>query len=246
MSDYLVFQLYAPLVSWGTQAVGEERPIEGHPGRSALLGLLAAALGIDRNDEAKHLSLSDACRFGIKLFTPGLLLRDFHTISIPKGHNLNCHTRRDEVLRFELQSKSKSKNARPDPTLSYRSYLQDTVNVVAIESLDTDWPLDQLQQALEQPRFHLYLGRKSCPPAVPLNPEIIPGETLKTALDAYCLAPPLRSLIPRSSTPRYFWEAGMNAGIDRHYRVPRHDQPISRRRWQFGPRDEYASLGGGE
>ncbi len=246
MTDYLVFQLYSPLVSWGTQAVGEERPIEDHPGRSALLGLLAAALGIDRRDEERHRSLSDACRFGIKLWAPGLLLRDFHTISIPKGHNLNCHTRRDEILLFELQSKSKSKNTRPDPTLSYRSYLQDTVNVVAVESTGDDWPLERLQQALEQPRFSLYLGRKSCPPAAPLNPEIIPAGTLKTALDAYCLAPPLTGLIPRSSTPRYFWEAGMNAGIDRRYRVPRHDQPISRRRWQFAPRDEYASLGEGE
>ncbi|WP_295540003.1 CRISPR-associated protein Cas5, partial [Thiolapillus sp.] len=52
MDDYLVFQLYAPLASWGGQAVGQERPSDDHPGRSALLGLLAAALGIRREEEA--------------------------------------------------------------------------------------------------------------------------------------------------------------------------------------------------
>ncbi len=44
MDNYLVFQLYAPLAAWGGQAVGQERPSDDHPSRSALLGLLAAAL----------------------------------------------------------------------------------------------------------------------------------------------------------------------------------------------------------
>jgi CRISPR system Cascade subunit CasD len=48
MSRYLLFQLYAPLVSWGAPAVGEVRHTDTIPTRSALLGLLAAALGIPR------------------------------------------------------------------------------------------------------------------------------------------------------------------------------------------------------
>ncbi|HLD44337.1 MAG TPA: CRISPR-associated protein Cas5, partial [bacterium] len=49
--DYLVFQLRAPLSAWGETAVGEYRPTSNYPSNSALLGLLAAALGIDREDE---------------------------------------------------------------------------------------------------------------------------------------------------------------------------------------------------
>jgi len=51
--DYLVFQLYGPLASWGDIAVGETRPSALTPSRSAILGLLAAALGLKRPDTAK-------------------------------------------------------------------------------------------------------------------------------------------------------------------------------------------------
>ena len=234
MTDYLVFQLYGPLAAWGAQAVGQERPIEDHPGRSALLGLLAAAAGIDRADDQAHEQLSNACRFAVKLFAPGLVLRDFHTAQVPPASRKMQHlqTRRDELREDKLGT-----------ILSYRSYLQDALCTVALESIDDAWPLERLQAHLRTPRFHLYLGRKSCPPALPLNPEIRSAESVKAVLDAYAPAETLTGLMPRDARPRYFWEAGMNAGIDRHYRVPRYDQPLSRRRWQFAPRDEYASLG---
>jgi CRISPR system Cascade subunit CasD len=51
MTDYLVFQLYGSLASWGEPAVGEMRHTNSIPGRSSILGLLAAALGIKRADE---------------------------------------------------------------------------------------------------------------------------------------------------------------------------------------------------
>nr|WP_284509571.1 CRISPR-associated protein Cas5 [Salinivibrio costicola] len=48
MRDYLVFRLYGPLASWGEPAVGGDRPTSAYPSRSAVLGLLGAALGIKR------------------------------------------------------------------------------------------------------------------------------------------------------------------------------------------------------
>ena len=242
MDDYLVFQLYAPLASWGGQAVGQERPSDDHPSRSALLGMLAAALGIRRNEETKHRALSDTCRFGIKLLAPGLALRDFHTISIPKGTNLNLHTRREEVLCFEKQSKSEVKNQRPNPIVSSRTYRQDTLNIVTVTSDSPHYGINNLTNALLKPIFPLYLGRKSCPPALPLNPKIISADNMKSALDSY--KPYDISSCPGMEKPRYFWEAGMNAGITHDYSVPRYDQPVSRRRWQFEPRDEFVWLGG--
>ena len=52
MRDYLVMRLYAPLASWGEIAVGEVRHSANYPSKSALLGLLGAALGVRRDDDA--------------------------------------------------------------------------------------------------------------------------------------------------------------------------------------------------
>ncbi len=242
MKDYLVFQLYAPLASWGGQAVGQERPSDDHPGRSALLGLLAAALGITRDNEEAQQALRDSCRFGVKLCAPGLALRDFHTVSAPKGNNLKLMTRRDEILLFEEQSKSMAKSARPNAIVSYRSYQQDAFCVIAVTNDDQLYSVEQLRNALLTPVFPLYLGRKSCPPAMPLNPQVKSAENLKAAFDAYSFDPILDRV--KGAVPRYYWEEGMAAGMAHDYRAPRYDQPISRRRWQFSPRDEYVYLGG--
>jgi CRISPR system Cascade subunit CasD len=56
------------------------------------------------------------------------------------------------------------------------------------------YSLDALAQALRQPRFVLYLGRKRCPPAAPLAPQVIPADSAHAALTAYLAAayPPAR------------------------------------------------------
>ncbi len=233
MDDYLVFQLYAPLAAWGGQTVGQERPSEDHPSRSALLGLLAAALGIRRGEEEKHRALRDACRFGIKLLAPGLALRDFHTIQVPPSAKKQQHlqTRRDELREPKVST-----------MLSFRSYRQDALSVVAVISQGEPYGPKQLQEALLKPFFPLYLGRKACPPALPLNPELIPAPDLKTALDRYCIAPWIVKLCEKS--PRYYWEQGVRAGMNHNFQTPRYDQPLSRQRWQFSPRDEFVRLGG--
>ncbi len=233
MDDYLVFQLHAPLAAWGGQAVGQERPSDDHPSRSALLGLLAAALGITRDQEEAHERLRDTCRFGVKVFSPGLALRDFHTIQVPPEARKQQHlqTRRDELREPKVGT-----------MLSFRSYRQDALCLAAVLSSDADYSVERLADALLEPVFPLYLGRKSCPPATPLNPEVIPTPELRSALDRYCIAPVLACL--QTGESRYYWEEGMNAGMRHDYRARRHDQPLSRRRWQFAPRDEYVFLGG--
>ncbi|MCG8381164.1 MAG: type I-E CRISPR-associated protein Cas5/CasD [Gammaproteobacteria bacterium] len=233
MRDYLVFQLYAPLVSWGDQAVGQERPSADHPSRSALLGLLAAAVGIDRNDETRQEQLSSACHFGIKLYAPGLAMRDFHTAQVPPANKKSKHlyTRRDELREPKLGT-----------ILSFRSYRQDSLSVVALWlNDDPAYSLPQLQKALSKPHFHLYLGRKACPLAVPLCPE--PGQfaSMKAALDHYAPADELRPLFERGQ-PRYYWEPHSDSGLEETYRGPRYDQPISRKRWQFASREEAVFL----
>lgn len=241
--DYLVFQLYAPFASWGEQAVGQERPTADHPSRSALLGLLGAALGIARDQEAQLQALRDACHFGVKLLAPGLVMRDFHTIQMPPDNKKvrHLHTRRDELRADKLGT-----------LLSFRSYRQDSVAVVAVWlRAESAYSLAQLAEALEQPHFQLYLGRKSCPPALPLKPEVLAAASLKAALDGYCVCDALAPLLDETGACRYYWEqtpelvSGMAQA--KTYTVTRYDQPLNRARWQFVSRDEQVYLqAGGE
>ncbi|MBV1916047.1 MAG: type I-E CRISPR-associated protein Cas5/CasD [Pseudomonadales bacterium] len=235
MRDYLVFQLYAPLVSWGDQAVGQERPTADHPSRSALLGLLAAALGIDRSDETQQQKLADCCHFGIKLYSPGLAMRDFHTAQVPPTNKKVKHlyTRKDELAETKIGT-----------ILSFRSYQQDSFNVAAVWlDGESHYSLAQLSEALKAPHFHLYLGRKACPLAAPLSPQLKQCESMKQALDEYSPAVELQPLA-RNSAPRYYWEPSDHSGLTETYRVPRYDQPISRQRWQFSSREEAVYLSG--
>lgn len=239
MRDYLVFQLYAPLVSWGDQAVGQERPTADHPSRSALLGLLGAALGIEREDDAQQQGLSDACHFAIKLYSPGLAMRDFHTAQVPPESKKVKHlyTRKDELAEPKLGT-----------ILSFRSYQQDSLSVVAVWlEGQTDYTLEKLRHALQHPHYHLYLGRKSCPPAVSLNPKPIAAESIEQALDSYAVDAAL-SGYTKAGNARYYWEntAACETGLKVSYRVPRYDQPLSRQRWQFVSREEYVCLGEGK
>ena len=243
MRDYLVFQLYAPLVSWGDQAVGQERPSADHPSRSALLGLLAAALGIDRSDETQQQKLTDCCHFGIKLYSPGLAMRDFHTAQVPpsKAGIKYLYTRKDE-----LDELARLADPKIGTILSFRSYRQDSYSVATVWlEGEHHCSLVQLSEALKAPHFHLYLGRKACPLAAPLNPQLKQCESMKQALDEYSPAVELQPLA-RNSASRYYWEPSDHSGLTETYRVPRYDEPISRQRWQFSSREEAVYLSGEE
>ncbi|WP_198408189.1 type I-E CRISPR-associated protein Cas5/CasD [Pseudogulbenkiania sp. NH8B] len=253
MRDYLVFRLYGAMVSWGEVAVGEQRASASYPSRSALLGLLGAALGVRRDDEAGQARLSRGYRFGVKQVSGGSLLRDYHTVQQvdkPKpGPKVSYRTRREEVTRAELGT-----------LLSSREYRCDSLAVVAVEALpDAPYTLAQLAHALQHPHFPLYLGRKSCPLGLPLAPLQRQAATLKAALDQW-VGEHERVLIddekeyrcyrlpPDGGPARYYWDARLDAeaGMDASFTVVRLDQPTSRRRWQFAPRSENVHLDGGE
>ena len=51
--------------------------------------------------------------------------------------------------------------------VTYRHYLEDAVFLVGLESEDTAL-LQELAEALTHPVFPLYLGRRACPPTLPL------------------------------------------------------------------------------
>lgn len=136
-----------------------------------MLGITAAALGIDRNDEANHAALERDWAMAVRIDAPGTGLLDYHTVQYPpsKGKRV-FRTRRDELIQ-KLASGEK-----PDTKiLSRREYLQDAVYTVCLFP-KTDDPVhstETIVEHLKAPTFAPYLGRRSCPPALPFNPEIV-------------------------------------------------------------------------
>lgn len=74
--------------------------------------------------------------------------------------------------------------------VTYREYIHDAKFTVGLEGEEA--LLRDVQTALEQPYYPLFLGRRSCPPAEPIQGEIV-SETLLEALKQAPLLKPARS-----------------------------------------------------
>ncbi len=245
MRDYLLFQLYGPMASWGDIAVGEYRPSFAHPSKSAIMGLLAAALGIRRDEDEHHRELSEACSFAVRADAIGTLLTDYHTIQVPSTKKgITHYTRYSELAVENLNT-----------ILSKRDYRCDAAYIVAIAFRDAsthllkklaerlaieDFTLSFLAGKLSTPEFVIYLGRKSCPLSLPLHPQIIKNApSLNAALkESVFPTDEWKSFITESPFLVY-WEDDVESGFASDHIIIRRDMPISRIRWQFSERHEY-------
>jgi CRISPR system Cascade subunit CasD len=133
----LLLRFAAPLQSWGSDSKFITRRTEREPTKSGVIGFLAAALGIDRRDDAAIQKLSKDLKFGVRIDQQGQYFKDFHTAA----------SQDSEKLKFVTE----------------RYYLADAVFLVGLEG-DKEL-LKTLESAIRSPAFPLYLGRRSCPPA---------------------------------------------------------------------------------
>ena len=257
--EYLVFRLYGAMASWGEIAVGEDRHTANYPSKSTIIGLLGAALGIKRDDEEKQIQLQQGYTLAVEVFSTGHLLRDYHTTQVPSATGkFNYCTRRDEIVLGKKHLGT---------ILSSREYRSDALALVAIRALESaPYLLEDIKKHLLQPKFHLYLGRKSCPIAVPLDPQLIEQASYYDALKAYHHKPMLPThkvsngqlskrdfdWLGKPKDRHFYWEGQPNdfstsLDLTRRQTRTRHDQPLSRKRWQFTPRQEhYLFLQGAE
>jgi len=229
--EHLVFQLYGPMASWGEIAVGERRASSTHPSKSAVTGLLGAALGIRREEEERHRRLADAYGVAVQIDARGEMLRDYHTAQVPtaKGGR-RYYTRKDEVAAEGLHT-----------ILSQRDYRMDARYTVALWARQDDPPcsLKDLEEALSRPHLVLYLGRKSCPLALPVCAQVVNAETLQEAFSTASFPADLLNGLPVDELEEYVWEKHPAPGLEASMVYPRRDNVLSRRRWQFSERDEY-------
>lgn len=237
MKEYLIFRLYGPMASWGDIAVGEVRPSYTHPSKSAVLGLIAAALGISRDQESLHRRLADSYGFAVRVDTVGKPLSDYQTAQVPPSgtgrKRTILATRRDEVVTLPRE-KLKT-------ILSKRDYRMDALATVMIwERTSPPYSLEKLAKALKYPGFVLYLGRKSCPLGLPMEAQVVAADTLLEALRKAKFTDfvELRYL-PDRGIPTQYWEENAEAGMQPQQTFERRDIPLSRQRWQFDVRREY-------
>jgi len=94
--------------------------------------------------------------FGVRLDQPGQILRDFQT--------------------------ARSLDGRESAPLTYRFYLSDAAFLAAVSGERE--LLYGLAEALDRPRFPLYLGRRSCPPVGPISLGVH-DDTLDDALTSW-------------------------------------------------------------
>ncbi|MEU5774059.1 type I-E CRISPR-associated protein Cas5/CasD [Streptomyces venezuelae] len=151
----LLLRLSGPLQSWGERSHFNERDTARFPTRSGIIGMLAAALGRRRTepvDDLARLSLT------VRTDRPGILLRDLHTV----GGGLPAKA-------TVTTAEGKKRPGATGTLLTHRTYLADAAFTIALTSTPDDTPLlDQAAQALNAPRWPLFLGRRSCPPEGPL------------------------------------------------------------------------------
>lgn len=81
----LLLRLAGPMQAWGTESQFEIRKTNREPTKSGIIGLLAAAMGLRRDEPLDQLA---QLHFGVRVDREGVLLRDFHMVHGEKSSYL--------------------------------------------------------------------------------------------------------------------------------------------------------------
>ncbi len=159
----LALLLDGPTQSRGHASRFERRTTALHPTRSAIVGLIAAALGIDKHgpDEAAQLARFAALR----VTTVKLDKRDRRGTDLPIQRLEDYHT----VTGIRRASGKVDDDA---TVQTYRHYLLDARFGVLLEGPAA--LLEEIAAALANPKWGVWLGRKCCLPASPVLVTVAP------------------------------------------------------------------------
>lgn len=210
MKDYLILKLDGALQGWGRETLEGLRPSELYPGRSALLGLLGACMGIERNDPDAQHQLADSVKFAVRI--------DCSKAKIEPQKMTDYHTIKDAREDYSGLKSHLTIETR-------REYWQDVKYTVAIWLNDNaELSLKQLEHAVKCPVYTPVLGRRSCPLSRPLFETYVTAENVLTAL----------SQVPPAKGTIYSDEPDDNA-----VKLRKRDVPIINQPRQFASRQVY-------
>jgi CRISPR system Cascade subunit CasD len=147
----LLLRLAGPMQSWGTQSRFTNRDTGQEPSKSGTIGLLCAALGRPRTEPVDDLA---GLSFGARVDREGTVKRDFHTVTgIARSSG--------GVAKY--------------PLVTERFYLADAEFLVGFSGPDLD-RLREIEAAVREPHWQLFLGRKSFAPSLPIALPSVNGQ----------------------------------------------------------------------
>lgn len=162
MANTILFLcLDGPMQSWGVRSRWDVRDSGQEPTKSAVIGLLGCAMGLDRDDPELE-SLDRGLRFGVRADRPGVLSTDYHTVT-------GYHRTAEGGFKYSggtAQGLAKAREYGESTVVSLRDYLHDAAFLVALEGPRP--LLEKLKAHLTNPKWPVYLGRKACVPSRPV------------------------------------------------------------------------------
>ena len=160
---HLALRLEAPLQSWGSESSYNIRRTESLPTKSALAGICCAAIGIERGTEDEQ------------EFLKGFSTLKMLSMSIPKkvdGRELETWRLQD----FHTVRNSKTaEGGEKKSHITKREYLTDA-SFGAVLTGDATL-IERISAGLEDPKWGIWLGRKSCIPSAPVFAGVFASET---------------------------------------------------------------------
>lgn len=144
---FLILRLEGPLQSWGLESRWDFRDTGYEPSKSGIVGLIACAMGLHRFDP-KISKMEQQTRMAVRIEKPGQIIRDFQTIQ------------------GGVQQADGKIRSTDNTIVSPKMYLVDASFLVVITGEKSI--LKEMAQALKNPKWIIYLGRKSCVPTRPI------------------------------------------------------------------------------
>ncbi len=151
---WLALRLEAPLQSWGFEDRFSRRKTGLLPTKSALLGLCCAALGAGRGSEEE------------KAWMPKLNKLELLTIAIPRVVGERPLTVRRMEDYHTVQNTRTADGKIKETHITYRTYLNDAAFAAILYGSEVT--LRALADAIADPVWGIWLGRKACIPSAPL------------------------------------------------------------------------------
>jgi len=184
-------RLEGPLQAWGDISKFVIRRSMEAPTKSGALGLICCAMGASRQAARNQLRDLNMLTMGVRIDRPGTRWWDYHTV----GAGIGMTTAAGGL-----------KTGAQGTLITCREYLADASFLVALQG-DSDL-IGKVAEALASPKWPLYLGRKSCPPSVPVlaqprkgeswtNPMKVDGD-VKAALEKVPWSPRYKEEAPRT------------------------------------------------
>ena len=188
MMRHLIVNLESPLMAFGGETIDNLGVIRWFPAASMLTGLFANALGWLRTERQRHQRLQDRLIFAARIDrepSGGVRMTDYQTVRIYEDD-------RGWTTRGVPEGRQKSPSYSPEKSSGrraltwqrYRDYFADMRVSVALRlEPDAETPtLDDLADALQEPKRPLFIGRKPCLPAASLFRDFKEGGTALAAL----------------------------------------------------------------